>query len=194
MTPSPRVCTFSQRGWGASCGSNNADAGCIRDANFATAFPSGLLIGGGFRRARWTTSPAIERYLPAYGWPSALIGIRRNPTRTAAGTLASQQVAAKLNVVILGAPSTYVFTGCVSRNLIGTSVGDVIAMADEAMASGHPPFGMSFHELSDALGTFNENYDQCTNRGCLAPSVREVPQPTPGTRPIGPRSPLIPRR
>lgn len=47
--------------------------GCRRDADFATAFPGGLLIGdqngldgaaGGFA-ALWTSSMAIEDFLPA---------------------------------------------------------------------------------------------------------------------------------
>ena len=107
--------------------------------------------------------------------------------------LAGQQVAAKLNVGILDAPTGYVFVGCVTRNLIGKSVGEVIALADAAMSSGTPPSGLSFADLNDALATFNENYDECENEGCLAPSLREAPRPTPGKSPVGAPPPVMPR-
>ena len=165
------MCTYTQGGWGTECKGNNP--GCVRDANFANDFPSGLFIGGAKAGALWTTSP----------------------TSTAAGVLAGQQVAAKLNLGILDAPTSYVFVGCVARKLIGVSVGDVIAMADEAMSSGSPPSGLSFSDLSDALATFNENYDECRDEGCLAPSLREAPQPTPGRKPVGTtRRPSLPVR
>jgi hypothetical protein len=187
------VCTYTQGGWGTECKGNNP--GCVRDANFANDFPSGLFIGGDAAGALWTTSQAIEQFLPAGGKPAALVGQSKDPTSTAAGVLAGQQVAAKLNVGILDAPTRYVFVGCVARELIGVSVGDVIAMADEAMSSGSPPSGLSFSDLSDALATFNENYDECDDEGCLAPSLRQAPQLTPGRKPVGTmRRPSLPTR
>ncbi len=39
-------CTRTQGGWGASC--NGGNAGCILQNNFATVFPTGLTVGGGF--------------------------------------------------------------------------------------------------------------------------------------------------
>lgn len=63
------------------------------------------------------------------------------------------------------------------------------------MSSGAPPSGLSFSDLSDALATFNENYDECQDQGCLAPSLREAPRQTPGNRPVGTtRRPLLPTR
>ncbi|MBY0274293.1 hypothetical protein K2Z84_03055 [Candidatus Binatia bacterium] len=94
-------------------------------------------------------------------------------------------MAAKLNVGILGAPTSYVYVDCVNRKLIGTSVGQVMAMADQAMSSGTPPPGLTFSDLNDAIAVFNENYDECHNEGCLAPSLREGPAPTPEKSPVG---------
>lgn len=185
------MCTYTQGGWGTECKGNNP--GCIRDANFATDFPSGLSIGGRKASAVWTTSKAIESFLPAGGKPAALYGESTNPTSTSAGVLAGQQVAAKLNIGILDAPADYVFVGCVTRNLIGKSIGEVIALADAAMSAGTPPSGLSFADLSDALATFNENYDECADEGCLAPSVRDLPRPTPRRNPIGAPPPAMPR-
>jgi len=199
------VCTYTQGGWGSPCkhadlcneGSDgdgcHDSPGCIRDANFARDFPSGLFIGGSKANALWTKASAIENFLPAGGKPAALNGQSTNPTSTSAGVLAGQQVAAKLNIGILDAPAGYVFVGCVTRNLIGKSIGDVIAMADAAMSSGTTPSGLTFADLNDALATFNENYDECEDEGCLAPSLREAPQPTPGKRPIGAPPPAMPR-
>jgi hypothetical protein len=171
------VCTFTQGGWGTICHGRNP--GCIRDANFAKDFPSGLSIGGDKASALWTSSEAIRAYLPAGGTPRALEGQLTDSRITAAGVLAGQQVAAKLNVGLLHAPASYVFVGCVEERLVGATVGSVIAMADKAMSSGLAPPGLTFAELSAALAVFNENYDECRNSGCLAPSIVRAPTPRP---------------
>ena len=114
----------------------------------------------------------------------ALAGRLTNPTSTAAGVLGGQQTAAKLNVGILGSPAQWIYVGCVTKSLIGKSVANVISLADEAMSSGKPLAGLSFSDLNGALTTFNENFDGCSNAGCLGPPERGLPRPTPALHEI----------
>jgi uncharacterized repeat protein (TIGR01451 family) len=87
--------TYSQGGWGSP---NNSGPGQYRTANFAGAFPSGLTVGCGTGSYLFTTANAIRDFLPA-GGPSAVLapGQVVNPTGIS-NQLASQLVAATLNV------------------------------------------------------------------------------------------------
>lgn len=142
-------------------------------------FPSGLRIGdqggpdgpGDGFTALWTTSLAIESYLPAGGTAGALDADSTNETTTSAGVLGGQLVAAKLNVAIAGTPSDWLFLdGCVDDELVGLSVAEVLELADQAVATGTLPADVDFSDLSDALDVLNNNFDDCTqDLGCLAP-------------------------
>jgi hypothetical protein len=175
-TPTPALCTFTQGGWGAECEGNNV--GCLRDANFATAFPSGLLIGdqGGLDgptdgfAVLFTTSQAIEDFLPAGGTPGQLTADATNPTTTSAGVLAGQLVAVKLNLEIADLPGDLHFIACVDPLLLGKTIDEVVEIADAAIASGTLPAGVTFSDLSAALEAVNENFNECkTDNGCLGP-------------------------
>jgi len=168
------LCTFTQGGWGAGCNGNNP--GCARNDAFAAAFPSGLLIGDpdgldgatdGFA-AVWTTSLAIENFLPGGGTGGQLTADATNPTSTAAGVLAGQLVAVKLDLGIAGLPGDLRFVSCVAPELELKTIDEVVAIADAAVASGTLPAGVSFSDLTDALTAVNENFDECKkNEGCL---------------------------
>jgi hypothetical protein len=174
-TATPQICTFTQGGWGAACNGNNV--GCTRDAGFASAFPSGLRIGdlsgpngptNGFT-ALFTSSAAIEAYLPDGGPSGALTADLTDPTSTPAGALGGQLVAAKLNVGIAGTPTNLVYVDCVVDELNGLTVAQVISLADTAVASGTLPAGVAFSDLTDALDALNSNFDECKqNNGCFA--------------------------
>jgi hypothetical protein len=164
-------------GWGGSCNNNNG--GCVRDQGFASAFPTGLRIGdlsgpngasGGYT-ALWTTSSAIQGYLPAGGPSGALKADLTNATSTPAGNIAGQLVAAKLTLALTTTPGTLHFVNsCVVAGLAGDTVDTVVSLADTAVATGTLPAGVSFTDLANALATFNLNYDNCSqNLGCLAP-------------------------
>ena len=131
-----------------------------------------MTIGGTKASALWTTSAAVEAYLPAGGPPAALSGNLKNPTKTTSGVLGGQLVAAKLNVAILGLPTDLVFVfdkECdVPTALVGSSIGSVIDLADATISSGTVTKGISFSDLAQALTIVNENYDECDNEGCLA--------------------------
>lgn len=108
-------CTYTQGGWGAACAGNNP--GCIRDTNFSVVFQNGLFIGQGVTwtgaspnngtngtldgvepwAAKWTSSSAIENYLPAGGSAGRLTADLVNPTSTSSRVLDGQLVAATLN-------------------------------------------------------------------------------------------------
>lgn len=108
-------CTYTQGGWGAACAGNNP--GCIRDTNFSVVFQNGLFIGQGVTwtgaspnngtngtldgvepwAAKWTSSSAIENYLPAGGAAGRLTADLVNPTSTSSRVLDGQLVAATLN-------------------------------------------------------------------------------------------------
>jgi hypothetical protein len=98
-------CTFTQGGWGTKCppgqvgDPESTQPGCIRDNYFAAIFPTGVSIGdaSGFK-AIWTTSAAVEAYLPAGGAPRPLSQNYTNPTSTSAGVLGGQILALTLNV------------------------------------------------------------------------------------------------
>lgn len=77
--PCGDICTFTIGGWGSRCPDSQADdmlstqPGCIRDHYFALVFPSGVTIGDpagfgegnpNFYSARWTSSAAVEEFLP----------------------------------------------------------------------------------------------------------------------------------
>lgn len=168
------VCTFTPGGWGARCAGDNP--GCRRDAGFASAFPAGLLIGdqagldgpaGGFA-ALWTTPQAIEAYLPAGGKAGALTADLTNPSSTPAGVLGGHLVAAKLNVAIAGTPANLRLLGCVHPQLRNLTIGQLIALADQAVATGSLPAGLKLSHLTQALDSVNNNFDDCEqNLGCL---------------------------
>jgi len=98
-------CTFTQGGWGTKCPGpqvgdpESTQPGCIRDNYFSQIFPTGVSIGdaSGFK-ATWTTSQAVQDYLPAGGTPRALTQNYTNPTSTSAGVLGGQILALTLNV------------------------------------------------------------------------------------------------
>jgi hypothetical protein len=95
--------THGQGGWGTVC--HGWNPGCYRDDRFDIAFPDGVMIGSdecdgsdGFTMT-FTSSEAIEIYLPNGGRPSPLENDYLDPAeRTEAGVLASQVLALTLNL------------------------------------------------------------------------------------------------
>ncbi len=192
------VGTGTQEIWGDTC--PGSDGGCIREVTFPGAFPSGLVIGDadgpgdadGFFAARWTSSPAIERFLPATGTPALLGGDATNPATLTAGSFAGHLVAAKLNVafddiggldcikcrpdIMIG---DLVFVAGVVPSLIGWTPRQLIDLSDAAIAGelGSGPFDLdgdtiaetSIADLAGALAAFNANFESFTvNLGYLA--------------------------
>lgn len=184
-------CGYTQGGWGATCHGGNA--GCLRDKWFDTVFPSGLTIGDadgidgdGDFALLFTSSAAIEGFLPAGGTPDVLDADATDPTSSSAGEFAGQLVSAKLNLAFDDAGALdgckgrdelllgdLVFIGGVDSDLIGWSVRDVIALADAVISGalgtggvdldsdGNPD--VSTADISDALNVLNNNFDNGTS-------------------------------
>ena len=88
--------TYTMGGWGTHCNGDNP--GCYRDANFASAFPSGLTIGCSTGNTlTLTTSNAVEAFLPCGGTGGMLSGTYVDPF-CIDNVLAGQTVAAKLSI------------------------------------------------------------------------------------------------
>jgi len=89
--------TQTQGGWGTTAKGNNP--GSYRDANFANAFPNGLTIGdAGGMSVTFTTSEAVQAFLPAGGTAAPLTETATDPSETGAGVLAGQVTALSLSV------------------------------------------------------------------------------------------------
>jgi hypothetical protein len=190
VTPSPTpppldFCSYTQIDWGLPCFFGNA--GCLRDAGFPGAFPSGLTIGGAQANATWTSSSAVRRYLPAVGFPGPLFGTSVNPLFTASGTFGGQVVAAKLNVAIAGLdPDLVLRSACAAPGLGGRSVGELIALSDVALNGGSTPQGAGFVALSAALAVVNGNFLGCVfDFGCLVdPNLPGAGEPEVVRKPV----------
>lgn len=172
--------TYTQGGWGTSCKGNNP--GCLRDANFATALPNGVILGDAdgpdgdaFFAAKFETSAAVEAFLPAGGTPNPLAADATNPTTTAAGVFAGQLLSAKLSVGFDDAgvfdakksdPSIkladLVFIANVNPALFGVTVADVIALAD-AVISGEQTAPVDVNGMSVGIGDLNTALDKLNN-------------------------------
>lgn len=87
--------TQTQGGWGTVA--NGKNPGSYRDAHFAGAFPNGVTIGG-TNSALFTSSTAVEVFLPQGGPASTLARSYVDPTSTTAGVLAGQVTALSLSV------------------------------------------------------------------------------------------------
>jgi len=95
--PDNRFKTFTQGGWGVIAHGDNP--GAYRNANFASAFPTGAVIGqpDGYT-ALFTDARAVRAFLPAFSTPGPFTESHIDPRRTEAGVLAGQVLALTLNV------------------------------------------------------------------------------------------------
>ncbi len=88
--------TQTPGGWGAKAAGNNP--GVYRDANFADAFPSGLLVGDPNKYfIKLTSAAAIEKLLPTGGKPAVLKKSYKDPAAIK-NVLVGHMVALKLSV------------------------------------------------------------------------------------------------
>jgi hypothetical protein len=90
----PGFRTQTQGGWGA--GPNGNNPGVYLHANFANAFPNGLIVGCN-NTLTLTSAQAVTDFLPSGGGPQALSANFVNPTSNK-GTFAAQVVALTISV------------------------------------------------------------------------------------------------
>lgn len=177
--------TFTQGGWGTSCNGDNP--GCFRDAHFDSVYPNGLVIGdpdgvdGDAERALvLTSSAAVEALLPNGGPAKPLGDDESDPTKSAAGVLAGQLVAARLNVDYDDAGATdaikakdtihvgdLAYVSGVHTKLIGMRVREVVDVAERVFSGAlgttvdvdeDGTLDVSLGDLVTALDVFNNNF------------------------------------
>ncbi|WP_159779281.1 T9SS type A sorting domain-containing protein [Flavobacterium sp. 9AF] len=155
--------TFTIGGWGANC--NGQNPGCYRDAFFEFAFPNGLTIGCNENTLLFTSSQAVNNFLPSGSTPRALNeGVLINPGRTYKNVLAAQLVGITLAVYFDEYDEDFSSNAIYLGNLIinegvfeGMTVYDFLELANSAI--GGCITGYSFSELNATATAINENFD-----------------------------------
>jgi hypothetical protein len=160
--------TQTQGGWGANCHGGNA--GCLRDNNFATVFPSGITIGGIYT-IHFTSSSAVAVYLPAGTTVGFLTSNHVDPTAaTEAGVFASQVLALAISLGFseAGVPgfgdlgSLVIFAGVHNPTgpFCGYTVDEVFALANIVLGGNLSalPDGISLSDLNDVVDAINNNF------------------------------------
>jgi hypothetical protein len=152
-------CSFTQGGWGAP--PHGGNPGAILAANFATVFPSGVTIGGGTFALLFTSSTAIQAFLPQGGTPSVLTFSATNPTDKHISVFAGQVLALALNVGINNMGSV-IITGT-GTSFDGQTVSALLAAANVALGGGGLPAGFSsISALNDLVDQLNGEFDNCS--------------------------------
>ncbi len=151
--------TQTQGGWGAPAAGNNP--GAYRDANFSSAFPGGLVVGGIFTITLENASD-VEAFLPSGGAPQALAANHLNPTGNL-GTLAGNVVALTLSVVFDEFDPDFSSSDCLLKDLIiqsgtftGWTVQEVLDEANKVL--GGTPGSFSASELNEILDAINNTF------------------------------------
>ncbi|HSH66503.1 MAG TPA: hypothetical protein VLB84_12110 [Bacteroidia bacterium] len=158
--------TQTQGGWGAPAHGNNP--GKYMQTNFAGAFPNGLTVGCN-NTLTLTSAQAVTDYLPAGGTPAVLKTSYTNPT-TLKNNLASQLVTLTLSVQFdLYDPnfsSSSIQLGdlvIASGTFKGMSIKDFLAEANKVLGGCSSSYTAA--QVSDALTSINENFDDGTKNG-----------------------------
>jgi hypothetical protein len=171
--------TQTQGGWGTSCKGSNP--GCYRDDHFATCFPDGLVVGNasGYT-ATFSSSGAIEGFLPQGGPAASLFQSHTDPTSTEAGVLAGQLVALTLSTGFDQCDASFGASDYTLRRLVvcdatsycnGMTVGSILTEANAVLGGLSSSFTPS--EINECLSRINENFVDGTQVGtylCLPDS------------------------
>ena len=166
--PSPAK-TFTQGGWGAA--PNGSNAGTLLQTKFALVYPAGSVQIGGGRILTFTSQAAIDAFLPQGGSPSSLRSNATNPTYSSAGVFAGQVLALQLNVDFSNARVTrfgLASKTLASGKLAGSTVAQVLTIANGVLGGAAPPAGVSIADLNAIVDAINQNFDNGTvDRGYL---------------------------
>jgi hypothetical protein len=156
--------TFTIGGYGTACNGNNP--GCYRDNNFAGAFPNGLVIGCGSNKLTFTSSSAIQNYLPAGGPASLITSSATNPT-TSRGVLSSQLIALTLSVGFDAHDSNFSSSSTSLGSLTikngtfaGMTVSNFLQLANDIIGGCSSQYSLS--EINSVATAINENFDNGT--------------------------------
>jgi hypothetical protein len=167
-------CTQTQGDWGSECSGGNV--GCLRDSNWDTVIGGSLVVGGTYT-ITFTSSSAVETYVPAAGTAASLAGNHVDPSSTESGILGGQVTALKLNVLFSDAGIGMICPDCILRDLeiaygpfAGWTVGDFLALAEDVLGGNlaNLPPGTTISDVNEAASLINQNFLDCTeNNGFL---------------------------
>jgi hypothetical protein len=158
-------CTQTQEGWGIDPQGNNP--GAYMQANFASAFSNGMLLGCASEFKVTLMSPqAVTSFLPERGSPGVLPKSYINPV-TVNNKLAGEVAALSLSVMF----DAYDLTFCSSPNALSTlviktgtfqgwTVGQVLAESNKVLGGCFSVYTPS--QLNDVLISINENFENGT--------------------------------
>lgn len=156
--------TYSQGAWHAPAQGNNI--GAIRDAQFSTVYPGGLILGDpNHFTLRFTSPQAVAQFLPAGGQSQVLTQHFTNPANAnQMGSWAGQIAAAMMNVDFeengfLGNGVNHL------KDLVflagpfsGMSIGNFLQVANMALGGGGLS-GFSINEIAYAAEQINTNFE-----------------------------------
>lgn len=163
-------CTYSQGGWGAPPIAGNA--GQILAKNFDGVYPTGVFVGSqavGEFPMRFTSSSAIDAYLPAAGVSGALNANLLNPITTSSGVFGGQVLALRLNVDFNEAHLISGTQGSISglilthtgTSLDGQTITQVLAQMNTALGGGALPSGFTYALLNTLAANLDLAFDRC---------------------------------
>lgn len=170
----PATCTVNHRtqtqgGWGTKASGNNP--GTYRDANFATAFPSGLTVGSTYT-IKLMSSSAVQNFLPQGGTAAAISQNYVNPT-SKINVLAGQVVALTLSVGFDNADPNFSPSNTPLASLkiksgacAGMTVQQVLNEANKAL--GGSASSLTPAKANECVTNINENFVDGGNKGKLA--------------------------
>ena len=154
--------TQTQGGWGTGCSGDNP--GCYRNANFGTCFDNELIVGCDYT-ALFTSSQAIENFLPAGGTPLSFNQDHEDPMSTEAGVLAGQVVALTLSVGFDLCDADFGASDINLKDLIvdepvspfyNMTVEEVLEEANNFLGDCESTFTAS--DINDCVSKINENF------------------------------------
>lgn len=179
--------TQTQGGWGANPHGNNP--GVYLHANFAAAFPNGLVVGCD-NTLTLTSAQAVTDFLPSGSTPRALTADLVDPAGNYDNVLAGQVVALSLSVGFDNYDANF-GTSSASLGSLVVASGDFAGMTvqqvlDEANAFlGGCASVYTASQLNDAVSALNENFDDgnqnhnyvlCPQASDLEVSVNATPE------------------
>jgi hypothetical protein len=167
--PDEDLKTVTQGGWGAKpAGENN---GTYLHANFAGAFPSGVVVGCD-NTITLTSAQAVTDFLPNTGTPAALTQDYLNSGAAPGNTLAGQVVALALNIGFddydadFGDASSSLSDAVITSGAFaGWTVGQVFEEAQKVLGGCDSEYDAD--EMNEVTTDINEAFDNGGDTGFL---------------------------
>jgi hypothetical protein len=158
-------CTSSQGGYGQD--PNGSNTGQLLANAFPGVFPSGVQVGSP-NSMSFSSSAAINAYLPAGGKPGTLSTNYVDPTSTSSGVFGAQVLTLRLT---LGLQSFFPgFTQSINSlkltgtgtSLDGSTVAQIEAAGETALGGGSLPNGFTVSSLETLIDLINNSFEKCT--------------------------------